>query len=119
LSLWRPLSSSARRSADGSTKSATQLSPLKGSQEDPVSVARPLAEPGPERPATQWQERKTKTKRTRPPSLNDQRTQLSRGPSGLPHSGKSGKRRRNGCDTTGHLSMRALRSRSRFLQGFA
>jgi hypothetical protein len=25
---------------------------------DPVSVARPSAEPGPERPAAQWQERK-------------------------------------------------------------
>ena len=57
LSLWRPLYSSARRSAGASTKSATQPSLPRGSQEDPVSVARPLAEPGPERPATQWQER--------------------------------------------------------------
>ena len=38
LSLWRPLYSSARRSAGGSTKSATQLSLPRGSQEDPVSV---------------------------------------------------------------------------------
>ena len=37
------------------------------------------------------QERETKAKRMRPPGLNDQRTPLSRGPSGLPRSGKSGK----------------------------
>ncbi len=43
-----------------------------------------------------------------PPSLNDQRTPLSRGPSGLPRSGKSGKRRRTSVETTGHLSVRAL-----------
>ncbi len=44
----------------------------------------------------------------RPPSLNAQRTPLSRGPSGLPRSGKSGKRRRTSVETTGHLSVRAL-----------
>ncbi len=49
------------------------------------------AEPGPKRPATQRQERETKAKRMRPPGVNDQRTPLSRGPSGLPRSGKSGK----------------------------
>jgi hypothetical protein len=49
------------------------------------------AEPGPERPATQWQERETKAKRIRPPGVDDQRGLLSRGPSGLPRSGKSGK----------------------------
>ncbi len=38
------------------------------------------------------QERETKAKRMRPPDLNDQRTPLSRGPSGLPRSGKSGKK---------------------------
>jgi len=43
----------------------------------------------------------------RPPRL-DQRTPLSRGPSGLPRSGKSGKRRRTSVETTGHLSVRAL-----------
>ena len=30
-----------------------------------------LAEPGPERPATQWQARGTKANRMRPPGLND------------------------------------------------
>jgi hypothetical protein len=42
LSLWRPLYSSARRSAGGSTKSATQLSLPRGSQEDPVSVGKAI-----------------------------------------------------------------------------
>jgi len=55
------------------------------------------------------QERETKAKRMRPPSLNDQRTPLSRGPSGLPRSGKSGKNSSStSVETTGHLSVRAL-----------
>ncbi len=78
------------------------------------------AEPWPERPATQWQEREPKAKQMRPPGLNDQRGPLSRGPSGLPRSGKSGKNSRStSVETTGHLSVRALQSRSRVLQGFA
>ncbi len=66
------------------------------------------AEPGPERLATQWHERETKAKRMRPLGFNDQRSPLSRGPSGLPLSGKSGKNRRStSVETTGHLSVRA------------
>jgi hypothetical protein len=49
------------------------------------------AEPGPERPATQWQDRETKAKRMRPLGFYEQRSLLSRGPSGPPRSGKSGK----------------------------
>jgi hypothetical protein len=56
------------------------------------------------------EERETKAKRMRPPSLNDQRTPLSRGPSGLPRSGKSGKNSSStSVETTGHLSVRALK----------
>ncbi len=58
---------------------------------DPTRVDEDSAEPGPERAAAKRQERETKAKRMRPPRLNDQRTPLSRGPSGLPRSGKSGK----------------------------
>jgi hypothetical protein len=50
-------------------------------------------------PAAKRQERKTKAKRMRPPGLNDQRSLLSRGPSGLPRSGKSGK---NGARSRGN-----------------
>jgi hypothetical protein len=61
------------------------------------------AEPGPERPATQWQERDTKAKRMRPLGLNEQRSLLSRGPSGLPRSGKSGKHSSStSVESTGH-----------------
>ncbi len=56
---------------------------------DPISVDEVSAEPWPD--VARSQERETKAKRMRPPSLNDQRTPLSRGPSGLPRSGKSGK----------------------------
>ncbi len=49
----------------------------------------PLAEPWPD--VARSQERETKAKRMRPPGINDQRSPLSRGPSGLPRSGKSGK----------------------------
>jgi hypothetical protein len=69
------------------------------------------AEPGPERPATQCQEQKTKAKRIRPPSINDQRTPLSRGPSGLPRSAKSRKRRRSGCDYRASTTQRTPLSR--------
>ncbi len=45
-----------------------------------------------------------------PPDLNDQRTPLSRGPSGLPRSGKSGKNSGSASvETTGDRSVRALR----------
>ncbi len=66
---------------------------------DPVSVARPSAEPGPD--VARSRERETKPKRMRPPGLNDQRSPLSRGPSG---SGKSGKTNNGSTsvETTGH-----------------
>jgi hypothetical protein len=41
-------------------------------------------------PAAKRHERETKAKRMRPPGLNDQRSPLSRGPSGPPRSGMSG-----------------------------
>jgi hypothetical protein len=47
----------------------------------------------------------------RPPGLNEQRSPLSRGPSGLPRSGKSGKTEAPPLETTGHLSVGAVGSR--------
>ncbi len=58
-------------------------------QEDAVCISEVhLRSRGPD--VARSQERETKAKRMRPPGLNDQRTPLSRGPSGLPRSGKSG-----------------------------
>ena len=65
---------------------------LEAPQEDPVFISEGhLRSRGPMWPAPKRRERETKAKRMRPPGLNDQRTPLSRGPSGLPRSGKSGK----------------------------
>ncbi len=70
-------------------------------------AAKPFAEPGPD--VAHSQERETKAKRIRPPGLNDQRTPLSRGPSGLPRSGKSGEKcGSTSVETTGHLSVLPL-----------
>ncbi len=72
---------------------------LEAPQEDAVCISEGhLRSRGPTWPAPKRRERETKAKRMRPPGLNDQRTPLSRGPSGLPRSGKSGKRRRSGCN---------------------
>ena len=66
--------------------------PSEAPQEDAVCISEGhLRSRGPMWPAMKRRERETKAKRMRPPGLNDQRTPLSRGPSGLPRSGKSGK----------------------------
>ncbi len=80
LSLWRPLYSSARRSAGGSTRSATQLSPPRGSANGARSD---LCRHGHLR---------------------------SRGPSGPLRSSKSGENSSTSVEATGHLSVRALAS---------